>query len=122
MGAHSDILTPLAALGVPFAIDDARGPVVENTVRSMEQVALHFCFTKKGLHEMGAHEGGAACAQVRRLHALDLGQLQFVGEALSILRQEVSCQVPAIPCFLNSTNMREHWLTKASLRICAQHA
>lgn len=42
MGVHSDILTPLAAMGVPFDIDDTRGPVVENTVRSMEQVNCIF--------------------------------------------------------------------------------
>jgi len=36
----SDILTPLAAVGVPFDIDDAKGPLIEEPVRSLEQVRL----------------------------------------------------------------------------------
>lgn len=35
---HSDILTPLPALGVPFEIDDNKGPLLENTIRTSEQV------------------------------------------------------------------------------------
>lgn len=35
---RSDILTPLAALGVPFDIDDTKGPLIEDTVRTMEEV------------------------------------------------------------------------------------
>jgi uncharacterized protein with HEPN domain len=35
--------------------------------------------------------------QVKRLHALDLNQLQFVGEALTTLRQEVDGKVEQIP-------------------------
>ena len=34
----SDILTPLPALGVPFEIDDAKGPIIADPVRSMKQV------------------------------------------------------------------------------------
>ena len=34
----SDILTPLTALGVPFEIDDHKGPLIENPIHSMEQV------------------------------------------------------------------------------------
>ena len=34
----SDILTPLPALGVPFEIDDVKGPLIANPVRSIEQV------------------------------------------------------------------------------------
>ncbi len=35
--------------------------------------------------------------QVRQLHELDLGQLQFVGDSLRILREEVQGQVRTIP-------------------------
>lgn len=35
---HSDILTPLPALGVPFEIDDNKGPILDNTIRTKEQV------------------------------------------------------------------------------------
>ncbi|KAK9842334.1 hypothetical protein WJX81_007313 [Elliptochloris bilobata] len=66
----SDILTPLAALGVPFEIDDTKGPLIEDTVRTMDQV--------------------------RKLHTLELEQLQFVGEALSLLRQEVHGQAAVL--------------------------
>ncbi|GBG00641.1 uroporphyrinogen decarboxylase [Raphidocelis subcapitata] len=59
----SDILTPLPALGVPFEIDDNKGPLIEHPIRSMEQLS--------------------------QLHALDLSQLTFVGDALGALRSEV---------------------------------
>ncbi|CAL5229004.1 g12244 [Coccomyxa viridis] len=59
----SDILTPLTALGVPFEIDDHKGPIIENKITSLDEV--------------------------KRLHSLDLNQLQFVGEALTTLRNEV---------------------------------
>lgn len=59
----SDILTPLPAFGVPFDIDDVRGPVIQSPIRSEE-----------GL---------------RALYPLDLRKLQFVGESLRILRKEV---------------------------------
>ena len=36
---RSDILTPLPALGVPFEIDDAKGPIIDRPVRSMEQAS-----------------------------------------------------------------------------------
>ena len=35
----SDILTPLPAIGVPFEIDDIKGPVLERTVRDDAAVA-----------------------------------------------------------------------------------
>lgn len=63
----SDILTPLPALGVPFEIDDVKGPIIEHPITSMEAV--------------------------QQLHALDLDQLTFVGDALKTLRQEVGDQV-----------------------------
>lgn len=59
----SDILTPLPAFGVPFDIEDVRGPVIQSPIRSEE-----------GL---------------KALHPLDLGKLQFVGESLRILRTVV---------------------------------
>jgi uroporphyrinogen decarboxylase len=59
----SDILTPLPAIGVPFDISDSKGPVIQSPVRSKEQV--------------------------RQLVPIDLDMLQFVGESLKILRNEV---------------------------------
>lgn len=59
----SDILTPLPAFGVPFDIEDIRGPVIQSPIVSEE-----------GL---------------KTLHPIDLDKLQFVGESLKILRQEV---------------------------------
>lgn len=59
----SDILTPLPAFGVPFDIEDVRGPVIQSPIRSDD-----------GL---------------KSLHPIDLEKLHFVGESLKILRQEV---------------------------------
>lgn len=59
----SDILTPLPAIGVPFDISDSKGPVIQSPVRSKEQV--------------------------RELVPIDLDMLQFVGESLKILRNEI---------------------------------
>ncbi|XP_031504513.1 uroporphyrinogen decarboxylase 1, chloroplastic [Nymphaea colorata] len=59
----SDILTPLPAFGVPFDIDEARGPIIHNPIHSEE-----------GL---------------KALHPIELEKLHFVGESLSILRKEV---------------------------------
>lgn len=38
----SDILTPLAAMGVPFEIDDHKGPIIERPISRLDQV-LHCC-------------------------------------------------------------------------------
>lgn len=54
-------------MGVPFEIDDVKGPIIERPITSMEAV--------------------------QQLHALDLDQLSFVGDALKTLRQEVGDQV-----------------------------
>ncbi|CAL5342030.1 unnamed protein product [Camellia sinensis] len=62
----SDILTPLPAFGVPFDIEEVRGPVIQTPLRSEE-----------GL---------------KALHPIDLEKLHFVGESLRILRQEVRGQ------------------------------
>ncbi|CAN6443917.1 unnamed protein product [Victoria cruziana] len=59
----SDILTPLPAFGVPFDIDESRGPIIHNPICSEE-----------GL---------------KALHPIELEKLHFVGESLSILRMEV---------------------------------
>lgn len=59
----SDILTPLPAFGVPFEIEDVKGPIIQSPI---------------------CDEEGLKC-----LHPIDLEKLQFVGESLMILRGEV---------------------------------
>lgn len=59
----SDILTPLPALGVPFEIDDVKGPIVNNPISTKGEVAA--------------------------LHPIRLNELRFVGESLNQLRQQV---------------------------------
>ncbi|KMT13165.1 hypothetical protein BVRB_4g085710 [Beta vulgaris subsp. vulgaris] len=59
----SDILTPLPAFGVPFDIEEVRGPVIHSPIR--DENAL------------------------KALHTIDLEKLDFVGESLKILRHEV---------------------------------
>ncbi|KAJ0989288.1 hypothetical protein J5N97_007644 [Dioscorea zingiberensis] len=59
----SDILTPLPAFGIPFEIEEVKGPIIQAPIRSEE-----------GL---------------KALHAIDLEKLSFVGDSLKILRQEV---------------------------------
>ncbi|RWR93609.1 uroporphyrinogen decarboxylase 1, chloroplastic [Cinnamomum micranthum f. kanehirae] len=59
----SDILTPLPAFGVPFDIEEVKGPVIHSPICSQE-----------GL---------------KRLHPIDLEKLHFVGDSLRILRKEV---------------------------------
>ncbi|KAL9678472.1 hypothetical protein QQ045_016316 [Rhodiola kirilowii] len=66
----SDILTPLPAFGVPFDIEEVRGPVIQTPIR-----------TEEGL---------------RALHPIDLEKLSFVGESLKILRQEVGGQAAVL--------------------------
>lgn len=66
----SDILTPLPGIGVDFEIDDIKGPILEQTVRSMEQV--------------------------KKLHSLDFSKVDFVGRALTQLRQEVNNQAAVL--------------------------
>ena len=39
----SDILTPLPAIGIPFEIDDYKGPLLDKTIRSEEDLKMmHF--------------------------------------------------------------------------------
>lgn len=59
----SDILTPLPAFGVPFDIEEVRGPVIQSPIRSEDDL--------------------------KALHPIDMEKLQFVGDSLKILRQEV---------------------------------
>ncbi|KAL9237532.1 hypothetical protein vseg_012067 [Gypsophila vaccaria] len=59
----SDILTPLPAFGVPFDIEEVRGPVIHSPIRDEDAL--------------------------KALHAIDLDKLSFVGESLKILRHEV---------------------------------
>lgn len=59
----SDILTPLPAFGVPFEIEEVKGPIIHNPISSEDDL--------------------------NNLHPIDLEKLQFVGESLKILRSEV---------------------------------
>ncbi|CAN8279251.1 unnamed protein product [Cochlearia groenlandica] len=59
----SDILTPLPAFGVPFDIEEVKGPVIQSPIRNQDDL--------------------------KRLHPIDLEKLRFVGDSLKILRQEV---------------------------------
>jgi uroporphyrinogen decarboxylase len=59
----SDILTPLPAIGIPFEIDDYKGPILDSPIRDADGLKM--------------------------MHQLDLDMLPFVGEALGILRKEV---------------------------------
>eukprot|EP01025_Chloroclados_australasicus_P059044 TRINITY_DN7454_c0_g1_i3.p1 TRINITY_DN7454_c0_g1~~TRINITY_DN7454_c0_g1_i3.p1 ORF type:complete len:399 (-),score=23.75 TRINITY_DN7454_c0_g1_i3:465-1661(-) len=62
----SDILTPLPAMGIDFEIDDNKGPLIDNTVTTQ--------------------------SQVDQLRTIDVQQLNFVGDALSILKREISSE------------------------------
>eukprot|EP00898_Chlorokybus_atmophyticus_P007629 jgi/Chlat1/7868/Chrsp66S07294 len=59
----SDILTPLPSMGVPFEIDDLKGPLIDNPIRTTEQLAA--------------------------LKPINCDDLRFVGDALRLLRSEV---------------------------------
>jgi uroporphyrinogen decarboxylase len=72
----SDILTPLPGIGVGFEIDDHKGPILEDTVRSRERLA--------------------------RLHPLDASKTAFVGEALRTLRSELDGTGAALLGFVGS--------------------
>ena len=63
----SDILTPLPGMGIDFEIVESKGPIIENPIRSIDQV--------------------------NKLKALIPGQsLSFVGKVLSSLRKDVNNQ------------------------------
>lgn len=59
----SDILTPLSAFGVDFDIDDNKGPLLDKPITDAEGLKV--------------------------LHPIELDQLHYVGESLSLLRKEV---------------------------------
>ncbi|KAK9094448.1 hypothetical protein Scep_025917 [Stephania cephalantha] len=67
----SDILTPLPAFGVPFDIEEVKGPVIQSPIISEEGLKM--------------------------LHPIDLSKLQFVGDSLQILRQEVELSICTQP-------------------------
>uniref|UniRef100_A0A803MKA5 Uroporphyrinogen decarboxylase (URO-D) domain-containing protein n=1 Tax=Chenopodium quinoa TaxID=63459 RepID=A0A803MKA5_CHEQI len=70
----SDILTPLPAFGVPFDIEEVRGPVIQSPIRDEDAL--------------------------KTLHPIDLEKLNFVGESLKILRHEVNAIFFMIPVYL----------------------
>jgi uroporphyrinogen decarboxylase len=72
----SDILTPLNALGVPFEIDDDKGPLIEEPI--------------------------VDSAGLQRLHAIELEKLEFVGDALGQIRAEVAPAGAAVLGFVGS--------------------
>ncbi|XP_057952030.1 uroporphyrinogen decarboxylase 1, chloroplastic-like isoform X2 [Malania oleifera] len=66
----SDILTPLPALGIPFDVEEARGPIIHSPIRSEDDL--------------------------KALHPIDLEKLHFMGESLGILRHEVGEQAAVV--------------------------
>lgn len=66
----SDILTPLPALGLPFEIDDRRGPIIQDPIRHTDQLAA--------------------------LHALDVDKVRFTGDALCTLRASLPGEVAVL--------------------------
>ncbi|GMH35455.1 hypothetical protein BSKO_03323 [Bryopsis sp. KO-2023] len=66
----SDILTPLPAFGVPFEIDNIKGPILESPIRDLEEV--------------------------KRLTPIDVEKLPFVGESLKTLRQDIGNQAAVL--------------------------
>ncbi|ERN09192.1 hypothetical protein AMTR_s00014p00244420 [Amborella trichopoda] len=58
----SDIRTPLPAFGVPFDVEDVKGPIITSPIRSEERL--------------------------KALHPIELDKVHFVGESLRILRNE----------------------------------
>jgi len=59
----SDILTPVPAMGIAMEIDDRKGPIIDDPLKTKEQMSSY--------------------------HAINLDKVSFVGESLSILRNEV---------------------------------
>ena len=78
---------------MPFDIDDTKGPLIEDTVRTMDEVRGKALGSSLSTERYERSSDSRVSVQVRKLHTLELDQLQFVGEALSILRQEVHGQV-----------------------------
>ena len=59
----SDILTPLTAMGVPFDIDESKGPVIHHPIRSTEDL--------------------------KTLRSINLSEVEYVQRALQMVCQEV---------------------------------
>ena len=59
----SDILTPLPAIGIPFEIDDYKGPLLDKTIRSEEDLKM--------------------------MHSMDYRKVPFIEESLKLLRSEI---------------------------------
>uniref|UniRef100_A0A7S2Z6V6 Uroporphyrinogen decarboxylase n=1 Tax=Chloropicon laureae TaxID=464258 RepID=A0A7S2Z6V6_9CHLO len=74
----SDILTPLNAMGIPFEIDESKGPIIDDPVTQL--------------------------SDLDKIHAIEFDKVSFVGEALSILRDEVksAADVPAVLGFVGA--------------------
>lgn len=72
----SDILTPLSACGIPFEIDDNKGPLIDHPIRE-----------KAGL---------------QTLHPIEIDRLGFVGDSLKTLRDEVEPHGAAVLGFVGS--------------------
>eukprot|EP00892_Ulva_mutabilis_P007545 jgi/Ulvmu1/5162/UM021_0179.1 len=72
----SDILTPLSACGIPFEIDDNKGPLIESPITD---------------------SSGLKC-----LHDIELDKLSFVGESLRTLQEEVGPEGAAVLGFVGS--------------------
>lgn len=73
----SDILTPLPGVGVPFDIDEAKGPIIASPLRTAADVAS-------------------------TLRPLDVSGLQFVGESLRLLRSEIAGSGASLLGFVGS--------------------
>lgn len=81
---------------MPFEIDDHKGPIIDNPISTIDQVNL--CLTNAGSSSTYSTLEryiymSRSGLQVKQLHELDLEQLQFVGESLTLLRQETLGQV-----------------------------
>ncbi|GBG86409.1 hypothetical protein CBR_g41405 [Chara braunii] len=59
----SDILTPLPAMGIPFQIDDVKGPIIEKLMRTPDDIKC--------------------------LHPIELDTLGFIQESLRIIKNEI---------------------------------
>lgn len=81
---------------MPFEIDDHKGPIIDNPISTIDQV--NPCLTNAGSSSTYSTLEryiymSRSGLQVKQLHELDLEQLQFVGESLTLLRQETLGQV-----------------------------
>ena len=116
----SDILTPLPAFGIPFEIDDDKGPLLAAPIRSevgWPAARAGAGKTPARLCCLGTRCAARACSPtcppaalplpptcallrpqegLKALHAIDLDQLSFVGESLGLLKQEAAGQAAVL--------------------------